>query len=349
MASAVVTPPLGYTPVPMVFVETPYSQNNATSRESEEEALLRNQRYLVWARADAAARGELPVDSHGGMTRHPMCAAFWCSDYDEKYIMLTRGTAIAAAMTLRHKCDETVLYTDRGVSRGMGHAKKYCADNNVPLYCREVNVDRILQAFPQFRKNFFRPHDMFNAVVGEGPYKHLFPNRSTLAIVKPDAATLEGLLAIDRCIERMSMVLNLPRLCVVRAAKVHLTKAQAAAFYAEHSGKPFFSGLVDHMASGPVLVLQLTSTEDGVPAFSTWRRICGPTDPKVAREGFTTTTMPIRAVVGTTLPRNAVHGSDSVESAQRELAFFFGKGGVAEASCTHNKWTDEPVYKFSNV
>jgi len=133
----------------------------------------------------------------------------------------------------------------------------------------------------------------------------------TLALIKPDAITQSG--SIIEVLEKNTSL----RICDCRM--VNMTYANACEFYAEHQGKPFFNGLVNHMTSGPVLALELI----GDNAVSQWRNLLGATNPIEAKA-----TMPdsIRAVFGSSLPKNACHGSDSIESACRETDFFFGRG-----------------------
>jgi len=92
-----------------------------------------------------------------------------------------------------------------------------------------------------------------------------------------------------------------------------LTSEQAAGFYAEHEGKPFFEDLCSYMKSGPVMIQVL----EGDDAISVNRRLMGATDPKEAAPGT------IRADFAESIDANAVHGSDSPASAQREIGFFF--------------------------
>ena len=94
---------------------------------------------------------------------------------------------------------------------------------------------------------------------------------------------------------------------------VHLTKDQAEGFYAEHSHRPFFNDLVTFMISGPV-VLQVLSGNDAVTIY---RDVMGATNPKDAASGT------IRKELAVNIEENTVHGSDSEESAAREIAFFF--------------------------
>jgi nucleoside-diphosphate kinase len=94
-----------------------------------------------------------------------------------------------------------------------------------------------------------------------------------------------------------------------------VTPEQAAANYAEHEGKPFYNGLVEYITSGPVVKMVL-SGPDAVPVV---RKLMGVTNPKEAAPGT------IRGDYGLTLDANIVHGSDSPESAEREIAIFFGQ------------------------
>lgn len=93
----------------------------------------------------------------------------------------------------------------------------------------------------------------------------------------------------------------------------HLTKEQAAAFYAEHTGKPFFEGLTEKMSAGRVVAMVLEK-ENAVDDF---RKLIGATDPAKADEGT------IRKLFGRSVTDNAIHGSDSDETAKREEMFFF--------------------------
>ncbi len=100
----------------------------------------------------------------------------------------------------------------------------------------------------------------------------------------------------------------------VKALKmVELTKSTAAAFYAEHHGKAFFEDLVNFMSSGPIIAAVLEK-ENAVADF---RQLIGSTDPAKADIGT------VRALFGESLQSNAIHGSDSDESALRESTFFF--------------------------
>ena len=95
--------------------------------------------------------------------------------------------------------------------------------------------------------------------------------------------------------------------------RLRLNEAQARAFYAVHKDRPFYESLVAFMVSGPVVVQVL----EGEDAVAKNRAIMGATDPKEAAEGT------IRATLAESLEANSVHGSDSAENAEKEIAFFF--------------------------
>jgi nucleoside-diphosphate kinase len=127
-------------------------------------------------------------------------------------------------------------------------------------------------------------------------------------MIKPDAVT-RGL--IGRVIGRFEDV----GLVVERMELGMVTPEQAAANYAEHEGKPFYASLVEYITSGPVVKMVLS----GPDAVSVVRKLMGVTDPKEAAPGT------IRGDYGLSLDANIVHGSDSSESAEREIAIFFGR------------------------
>ena len=129
----------------------------------------------------------------------------------------------------------------------------------------------------------------------------------TLSIIKPDAVAKNALGGIISRFERAGLT-------IVANKMLHLSPEQAAAFYVEHQGKPFYDNLVAFMTSGPVEVLVL----EGDNAVQMNRQLMGNTNPQKADAGT------IRADFAQTIDENAVHGSDSLTSAQREIAFFFG-------------------------
>ncbi len=100
---------------------------------------------------------------------------------------------------------------------------------------------------------------------------------------------------------------------IVRMRKTRLTRQYAKEFYAAHRGKPFFERLIEMMTSGPCIPLVLRKEN----AIDDFRRVIGNTDPAKAEEGT------LRHLYGTNVTYNIVHGSDSKESVQREMTFFF--------------------------
>ena len=128
----------------------------------------------------------------------------------------------------------------------------------------------------------------------------------TLSIIKPDAVAKN---AIGEIISRFEKA----GLRVAAAKLMHLSKEQAEQFYAVHKERPFFSGLVAFISSGPVLVQVL----EGENAIARNREIMGATNPKDAAPGT------IRADFAESIDHNAVHGSDAPETAKQEIAFFF--------------------------
>ena len=128
----------------------------------------------------------------------------------------------------------------------------------------------------------------------------------TLAIIKPDAIKKD---AIGDIIGRYEKAGLMP----VAIQMMRLSKAKAEGFYAVHKARPFFESLTKFMASGPVVVLVL----EGKDAIARHRDLMGATDPAKAAPGT------IRAAHGTNIEYNAVHGSDSPETARFEIGYFF--------------------------
>lgn len=128
----------------------------------------------------------------------------------------------------------------------------------------------------------------------------------TFAIIKPDATAAKYTGDIIKLIE-------LNGFNILSMQKLQLTKEQAETFYDIHKERPFFGELVDYMVSGPVTILALEKEN----AISHWRDLMGATDPKKATVGT------IRKMFGTSIGNNATHGSDSPETAKKELSFFF--------------------------
>jgi len=128
----------------------------------------------------------------------------------------------------------------------------------------------------------------------------------TLAIIKPDAVEQRLTGKIIGRIEQAGLRIRAMRL-------VRLTRADAEGFYAVHRQRPFFRSLTEYMSSGPAVVLAL----EGDDAIRTWRALMGATDPSKADAGT------IRRDYGTSIERNATHGSDAPETAAFELSYFF--------------------------
>ena len=129
----------------------------------------------------------------------------------------------------------------------------------------------------------------------------------TFSIVKPDAVARNLIGEIYSRFEKGG-------LRIVASKMLRLSEEQAAGFYAEHDGKPFFNDLCSYMRSGPVMVQVL----EGEDAIATNRRLMGATNPAEAAPGTIR-----KADFAESIDANAVHGSDAPESAAREIAFFF--------------------------
>lgn len=129
----------------------------------------------------------------------------------------------------------------------------------------------------------------------------------TLAIIKPDAVRKRVIGKIIQRIEDEGFE-------ILEMKMVHLTKEEARQFYYIHKDKAFYDSLTDFMSSGRVVALLL----EGEKAISHWREVMGSTDPAEAKPGT------IRRLYGFSVERNAVHGSDSSETAEYEIKFFFG-------------------------
>ena len=138
-----------------------------------------------------------------------------------------------------------------------------------------------------------------------------FPEKSmslerTLSIIKPDAVAKNVIGQIYARFEGAGLK-------IAAAKLVHLSRADAEAFYAVHRARPFFKDLVEFMISGPVMIQVL----EGDNAIAKNRELMGATDPKKAAKGT------IRADFADSIDANAVHGSDAPETAANEVAFFF--------------------------
>ena len=128
----------------------------------------------------------------------------------------------------------------------------------------------------------------------------------TLSIIKPDAVAKNLIGEILSRFEKNNLK-------IIAAKLITLSASDAGGFYAEHEGKPFYNDLIEFMTSGPVFIQVL----EGEDSISKNRELMGNTDPSKADPGT------IRADFALTIDANAVHGSDSEKSAEREIAFFF--------------------------
>jgi nucleoside-diphosphate kinase len=128
----------------------------------------------------------------------------------------------------------------------------------------------------------------------------------TFSIIKPDATRRNLTGAVTKMLEEAG-------LRVVASKRIHMNRDQAEGFYAVHRERPFFSGLVEYMTSGPVYVAALERDN----AVAHLRKVMGATDPAKADAGT------IRKDFGESIEQNAIHGSDSDENANIEIAFFF--------------------------
>lgn len=130
----------------------------------------------------------------------------------------------------------------------------------------------------------------------------------TLAIIKPDAVQNQYTELIYESIVKAGFI-------ILASKMIHMTKAETESFYAIHQGKPFYEELTSFMSSGQCMALALEKEN----AVDTWREIIGATNPAEAAVGT------IRKDFATSLGKNAVHGSDSDENAEKEIAFFFSQ------------------------
>lgn len=128
----------------------------------------------------------------------------------------------------------------------------------------------------------------------------------TLSIIKPDATSRNITGKVNAMIEEAG-------LHIIAQKRILLTPEQAEEFYAEHKDKAFFTSMIEQMTSTPVVV-QILEADN---AIALYRKIMGATNPAVAEEGT------IRKTFALSIDKNTVHGSDSEESAKREIEFFF--------------------------
>jgi len=130
----------------------------------------------------------------------------------------------------------------------------------------------------------------------------------TLSILKPDATRRNLTGSINALIESKGLK-------IVAQKRLHLSRKNAEDFYAVHAERSFFNELCDFMISGPVVVQVL----EGENAVSVYRDIMGATNPSNAAEGT------IRKLFAESIEANSVHGSDSLENAEKEIAYFFSQ------------------------
>ena len=128
----------------------------------------------------------------------------------------------------------------------------------------------------------------------------------TLSIIKPDA--------VERnLIENIKSIFIKNNLTIKEDKKIHITKEEAAEFYKVHQSKPFYDDLCSYLSSGPIVVMIL----EGKNAVAENRKLMGATNPKDAEENT------IRKLYGISIDKNSVHGSDSIDNANKEIEFFF--------------------------
>jgi len=130
--------------------------------------------------------------------------------------------------------------------------------------------------------------------------------QTTLCILKPDSVAARNTGPMLTEIERSGLE-------IVGLRKLRLSRGDAEKFYAVHQQRPFYGSLVEFMTSGPVVVAALR----GEDAVQRWRDLMGATDPAKAAAGT------LRKRFGTNIEHNGCHGSDAVETARQEIAFFF--------------------------
>lgn len=128
----------------------------------------------------------------------------------------------------------------------------------------------------------------------------------TFAIIKPDAVAAGNAEDIIKQIEMNGFK-------IIAQKQLTIDKATAEQFYAVHKERPFFNDLITYITSGPAIVLVLERDN----AVQVWRNLMGSTDPQKADPGT------VRQLYGTNIQNNAVHGSDSIQSAQQEIKIFF--------------------------
>ena len=128
----------------------------------------------------------------------------------------------------------------------------------------------------------------------------------TLSIIKPDA--------VERNLSNeIKDIFTKNNFKIKDSKKIHITKDEAAEFYKVHQSKPFYNDLCAYLSSGPIVVMIL----EGENAILANRKLMGATNPEEAEENT------IRKLYGVSIDKNSVHGSDSIENAEKEIQFFF--------------------------
>jgi len=148
--------------------------------------------------------------------------------------------------------------------------------------------------------------------------------QTTLVLIKPDGLQRGLAGEIIARLERRGLK-------IVGMKLLQIDEALANRHYEAHVGKPFFPGLVQFITSSPVVALAI----QGKNSIEVVRQTMGATDPKAADSGT------VRGDLGLDIGRNLVHGSDSSEAAEREIALFFGPGELVEWSLSLEEWTTE--------
>ena len=133
----------------------------------------------------------------------------------------------------------------------------------------------------------------------------------TFSIIKPDAVAKNKIGEIYARFEAAGLI-------IIASKMLQISRKQAADFYAVHQDRPFFNELIEYMSSGPIMVQVL----EGDNAIAKNREIMGATNPTEAAPGT------IRADFAESIEKNAVHGSDGLDTAKEEIAYFFGTGDI---------------------
>ena len=128
----------------------------------------------------------------------------------------------------------------------------------------------------------------------------------TLSIIKPDAVE-------RKLTDEIKNIFKKNNLNIKDSKKIHISKDEASEFYKVHQSKPFYSDLCAYLSSGPIVVMIL----EGENAVLANRKLMGATNPKDAEENT------IRKLYGISIDKNSVHGSDSIDNANKEIEFFF--------------------------